>query len=71
MAKLNFQSAALHIQFLMGTDEEGNALKKKQTIHNIMQTATAADLQTFAQAYASLYDGELYVTQLATTNEVL
>lgn len=71
MPNFNFENAALQLQFILGVDEQGKTIKKKQTIQNIAPTATASDLNAFAQAYATLYDGELFAMQLSTTNTIV
>ena len=71
METLNFESAKLNITVYAGLDENGKQIKKKQTIHNISNTATASSLQAFAQAIVSLCDGDSYEAEITTVRQVL
>ena len=70
MANYVFQHATMYVNFHVGVDDLGEPIIKRQTIKNVAQSASAADVQVFAQALASLYDGELLDVELVS-NEVV
>ena len=54
MAVLQFQQAALTVNFFAGVDAEGKSIFKKATYRHVAEQATADQLQQVAQAISSL-----------------
>ncbi len=54
MANFQFQQAGLELTYAAGQDENGNTILKKSSLRYIREAATADQLNTVAQAVASL-----------------
>ena len=70
MAQKYFDAATLRMSFVKGTNEEGKELFTTKSFTGMKEDATAAQLQQFSTAIASLTTYELAKTFITTQHTV-
>lgn len=71
MANNVFKRATLNLHFEVGIAEDGKPVVKRQTLQNVSQMATPAELQATAQAIASLYNGTLNEVEIVKADSIV